>query len=152
MQILVIKLGDKKQYLNLIIISGILLLLITEYQTQRRELRVSVGNKDAGSGSKDGSRISQADNPRKIQKCLKTKAGLAMNQLQQQRGWNQQRWSRRRQTWREWRLGGGGRAVTLCHSTWADVPLQQGKVGLHLGAQVSAPGAAEISLRQPWYC
>lgn len=35
---LAIKLGDKKQYLTLLIINDILLLLIPCYQTQRREV------------------------------------------------------------------------------------------------------------------
>lgn len=69
---LVTKLRDKKQYLTLIIISDILLFLIPHYQMQRRELRLSVRNKDARSGSKDGSQVAGAprltNNPRKIKK------------------------------------------------------------------------------------
>lgn len=144
---LVTKLGDKKQYLTLIIISDILLFLIPHYQMQRRELRLRVRNKYAGSGSKDGAQVAGAprltNNPRKIKKCIRTKIGLAMKQLLQQRGQNQQSWSRRGHTWSE----SGWEVMKGCHP----VPQQQGKVGL-LESSSPAPGAAETSLRQPWHC
>lgn len=75
---LVLQLGVKKQYLTLINTSEILLLLILHYQTRRRELRLSVRNKDAGSDSKDGSQVAGAprliNNPGKMKKCLRTRS------------------------------------------------------------------------------
>lgn len=80
-----------------------------------------MGNKDAGSGPKGGCQVAGAprltNNPRKIKTGLRTKVGLAMNQLLQQWGWNQQRWSRRCKPGVMEGLGGDGIIPSLSHSS-----------------------------------
>lgn len=134
LQMLVIKLGDKKQYLTLIIINVILLFLIPHHQTQRRELRLSVRNKDAGSGPKDGSqelpgwqitqgRLKNVSGPKQVWQWTNSKDRISRDGAE---GGTQ----------------GGGWEVM---EGLSPCPTAAGKDG-------TTPGAAGISLRQPWHC